>query len=1115
MLYSHSTQKFQKLSKALEEYKIESAVIDIALEYLDISKDRNNALLDRIPRQNFIDDWRYNNGVESAMKSEILSARSQELKERYILLTEAFFGCDSGKWLDTLNNYYGIVKNEKEITEALSSRYGNKAEACYYAMYMKYYIDSRYCINNYKSPEVCMDAFEFTDDENIKLRLCAIVLNQTNVPEKMGLMEKVIFSHIKKDPVTEKALGYINSVISGSPKIGRELLVAVGEGAYFSSELRKYFISHIIHYSNTVANYAMEKIPHPNRILNLIAEVPECIQPSYIKQFFNISNLDNEHLSVYFEMLAVKYTSVYISAMNAATDAVNAKKMEEILIKANPDYVVKQYSLKHKAQLRLANSIGKHCKKHNEVSKYIMGELSYTDIKDLLADKGYNGGSWSNINYTEAYGIDDFVKRAIVVVSLMESYNTYYCLKNSLGFEIDMHFDQYIDMFIEQGVDSCVILDRLGVIIENAYKGEDFSLAMSKAIANRVEYFADTDVSNMSVTSRWLYIVALGTSDSEKYKQQILTMSGDTSKKIKETLTAVIPIKWHDEIVELLQSKKSGLRELAVSVIERKNDGTFTNELQMAFEKEKSGKLQSRLAGLVGAGVPETSDSNQTAGVDIISGIAKGAKAKKVAWLFEQPYKTVSFKDGSYVPEDYLKALIILYSDMPSIAINKTAIDIAEKINPDDLDDFTVEVFRRWAGKGATAKTKWVMWFCGVHGSHGMTETLMKYIKEWSEHSRGAIASEAVMAMAVNGSSEALMNVDSIARKFKHKQVRNAANKALDNVAIILGITKEELADRIVPDMGFNDEMCRVFDYGNRQFKVYLTPELEIEIFNGDKKVKNMPKPGVNDDREKATKAYEDFKVMKKQIKSVVANQKQRLEYVLMCDRKWTCENWTNLFVKNPVMHCFAIGLIWGIYNGSELIESFRYMDDGSFTNIEEDEFEIPENAEIGLVHPIELTDKQKESWAEQLSDYEIIQPFPQISRPCFKPTVQELNDDEIIRFEGSSMTDYSLRGKLVKMGWETGYPQDAGFFYEFVRNDVIKCVVNSDGNAIYDGYQTEIEFDGMCIDYMESETVTLGKLVFKDCNAGFSDKKLKIKYVNPRYFSEIIMQLSSLGNAE
>ena len=82
----------------------------------------------------------------------------------------------------------------------------------------------------------------------------------------------------------------------------------------------------------------------------------------------------------------------------------------------------------------------------------------------------------------------------------------------------------------------------------------------------------------------------------------------------------------------------------------------------------------------------------------------------------------------------------------------------------------------------------------------------------------------------------------------------------------------------------------------------------------GYKKLKNLPKIGVNDDPALAEKATADFKEMKKQMKTVVDAQKQRLEYVLMLDRKWTAEAWKALFVKNPLMHCFAIGLIWGIY---------------------------------------------------------------------------------------------------------------------------------------------------------------------------------------------------------
>lgn len=1111
MLYAHSTQNFQKLSAALEAYKIESGIIDIALEYLDTSKERNNALLDRIPVQTYINDWSKRNNLENAVKREILSTKSNELFERYILLCQAL--CDSMLY-DFINiayNWNGISKHEKEITKALSSRYGEKAEACYYAIYLSWQINS-YSYKDKKPPQVCIDAVEFAKDPTVIAMLCAAALSQIPVPEKKNIIEKLI-SKPETNPIVEKAIAHIVDIRKQSVS-DEAIMLAMAEGAYFSDTLKKYFLFDLKKGSEIrLALYAVNNLSDPNRVLNLIAEVPECIKPSYIGCLANEFLMRKETLSEHFELLAVRYTDEYVTAMNSLTDAQKAQRMEYILRKAKPEYRIKEDFLKEMAQRHISKNIsGCFTDNKDEIRKYLLGSGNFDDIKDFVGKGNVRSYNNDKNNYINAYGVDDFMKRVITVMAFMEVYNTYYFISNDADFEIKDNVEQFISILLEQGVGSELTLQKTAEIIDNAWQGEKIMLDAAKAVAKLAEDFVDVDVKNMSVTARWLYVSGLGTANANKYKSQILAVAGDTSKKVKEALIAVISINWHDDIVELLKSKKSGMRELAVSVIEKNNNGTYQEELKTAFEKEKSEKLKTRLAGLIGISTPENENSEQATGVDIVSSLAKGAKAKKVSWLFEQPYKTVHFTDGGEVPENYLKALIILYSDMPSISINKTAVDIAGKINPDELNDFTVEVFRRWADKGAQAKTKWVMWFCGVHGSHSMIETLMHYIKEWSEHSRGAIASEAVYAMAVNGSSEALMNVDGMARKFKHRQVRNAANDALDTAAGLLGITKEELADKIVPDMGFDDKMCRVFDYGKRQFNVYLTPTLEIEIYNGDKKVKTMPKVGVNDDKEIAEKSYNDFKVMKKQIKTVVENQKQRLEYVLMCDRKWTCENWTNLFVKNPVMHCFAIGLIWGIYRNNELIESFRYMDDGSFTNIDEDDFEIPENAEIGLVHPIELTTDQRASWIEQLSDYEITQPFNQLGRQCFRPTDNELNSDEVTRFEDKSVGNYTLRGKLTKQGWETGTPLDAGWFMEFVRNDILKCVKNPDGSAVYEGYHTEIEFSGMGIDYMDAENVTLGKLTFKRCG---TNKNLKIKDVNLRYFSEIIMQLTLLGNVE
>ena len=65
--------------------------------------------------------------------------------------------------------------------------------------------------------------------------------------------------------------------------------------------------------------------------------------------------------------------------------------------------------------------------------------------------------------------------------------------------------------------------------------------------------------------------------------------------------------------------------------------------------------------------------------------------------------------------------------------------------------------------------------------------------------------------------------MDQIARKFKYRRVKKGAADALAGAAAQLGISREELEDRIVPDLGFDERMERTFDYGSRRFTVRLT----------------------------------------------------------------------------------------------------------------------------------------------------------------------------------------------------------------------------------------------------------------------------------------------------
>lgn len=636
--------------------------------------------------------------------------------------------------------------------------------------------------------------------------------------------------------------------------------------------------------------------------------------------------------------------------------------------------------------------------------------------------------------------------------------------------------------------------------------------------------------------------------DAAGNKAEILKYSQDGSKAVKQQLYEILCLQkdWEEEIKGFLLSKKAAERELAIRVLSawQKSGADYRELFLQAMEKEKNARVKEILEGVLGIEKKEEetdAKSEKTLSrAELVKELHKGGKKRGLAWAYETPFSAVhrmgaaEGADGKeqkgkdpdastdelqekLVSENYLQAILLCYSSVDGCGVSKKAAFLAEDLNASEFAIYVNELFDKWMEAGAEAKKRWVLYAAAIHGGSVIIEKLLRQIKEWPQQARGAIACEAVKALSLNPLPQALLYVDGIARKFKFKQVRAAANEALTFAAGQLGITREELADRIVPDLGFDGKMERVFDYGERKFIVTMTTALEIEVFEGvcgedsqnlvrGKKLKNLPAPGKRDDAAKAASSYEEFKQMKKQMKTIVTSQKQRLEMALSTAREWEVDAWKQLFVKNPIMHQFAIGLIWGMYENGQLTGSFRYMEDGSFNTEDEDEFELLDQGKIGLVHPIELTEKSREVWREQLADYEIVQPFDQLVRPIYPMTKEEENKQELTRFQDKTVNDLTLFSRLTGLGWYRGSVQDAGGFDTYYRED---------GEI---GLGVELHFSGSFVDYMENEDVTIydvrfyragtiarGSYVYDEAD---KEKALFLRDIPARYFSEIVWQL-------
>ena len=719
-------------------------------------------------------------------------------------------------------------------------------------------------------------------------------------------------------------------------------------------------------------------------------------------------------------------------------------------------------------------------------------------------------------DYRAKAGWDNFVCRCAVAMSTAMKARTLDHLLRKTGPIQKQDVSGLANALLENGLPLPQLLQSFDAFHESIYSDSGKAVirdGVSSAV-NRPEYVKELCIAATSggVFARYTALSALdGLTQadicSEEAKAGVLACAGDSSKQIQELLLAILPAHedWAPDFAQMLQSKKAAERLMAVGV-GRRLGGALRPAMEEALAAEKSAKVADAIRTALGQASAAPGESAAATPDELAQRVLKGGKKRKIQWILDTPLPVLHRKDGAEAGEDRRAALMVAYCDLGRIGRSETAAEMAKDLDEADLSSLAHEVYEKWLTEGAQSKTKWVLPFASVFGGPSMTPKLTRAINDWPQHARGAIACDAVAALALSSDPAALLTVDAISRKFKFRQVKAAAGQALENAAKELGITAEELADRIVPDLGFAADGTRVFDYGPRSFTVRLTPTLELEVTNdGGKTIKNLPSPGKTDDGEKAGAAYNEFKLMKKQIKTTVTAQRARLEAALSALRCWSADAWRALFVENPIMHQFAMSLIWGVYEDGELQTTFRYMEDGSFNTVDEEEYRLPDSALIGLVHPIELDGGTLEGWKQQLEDYEITQSVPQLDRPVYRLEPGTEQQRNLERFGGKMLNGLSLSGKLQGLGWYRGSVQDAGCYYTFYREDPslnMGVELNFSGCYVGDENDTVTVYEAV---FYRSGTVTRGSYCY---DTPKEENIFALEEVPSRYYSEVIYQL-------
>ncbi|MET8577262.1 DUF4132 domain-containing protein [Streptomyces sp. NPDC005012] len=341
------------------------------------------------------------------------------------------------------------------------------------------------------------------------------------------------------------------------------------------------------------------------------------------------------------------------------------------------------------------------------------------------------------------------------------------------------------------------------------------------------------------------------------------------------------------------------------------------------------------------------------------------------------------------------------------------------------LAEFAWALFEAWRFNGMPAQDTWALHALGMLGDDDTVRRLTPVIRAWPGESAHHRAVEGLAVLAAIGTDAALAHLHGISQRVPFKALKKRAQEKIEEVAEGLGLTGEQLADRLVPDLGLSADGSTVIDYGPRRFTVGFDEQLRPYVLDGDgKRRKALPAPGVKDDPELAPAERKRFAALKKEVRTLASDQVRRLEAAMVSGRSWTAAEFRELLVGHPLVWHLVRRLVW-LADHDGATTAFRVAEDRTFADVHDDEWTLHDGADVRLAHPLHLG-ADLEAWAELFADYEILQPFPQLGRPVHTLTEEEAGGHRLTRFEGVTVQVGKLLG-LTKRGWERGNPEDNG----------------------------------------------------------------------------------------
>ncbi len=567
-----------------------------------------------------------------------------------------------------------------------------------------------------------------------------------------------------------------------------------------------------------------------------------------------------------------------------------------------------------------------------------------------------------------------------------------------------------------------------------------------------------------------------------------------------------------DRALKLLHHKKADIRQAAVTLLGKIEDQAPVAALKERLDAEKNENVRDDiLLALEQSGgdpifTPEELQER-------IAVTLKKVKEPPVTWI-SAANLTLRRADGTKLSEDEVLYLLYRQSRCKEMRADLEAKPIFASLKRSACGESALDLCNAFLGSEQNAADRWVLAFVALTGDDSLVPLIHRAIIDWADNSRGKLAEYGAQALALLGTDAALMVVDSLSVRYrsKYKNIGKAAAEAFAAAAEARGVSVEELGDLVVPWLGFEPGQPRLIRSIKGEVEVRIDSDFKLKFRDTatGKKLAKLP-AGT------PPEIQAEFKTLTATLKEAVKAQLLRIETLLVRQFRWPAKRWKELYLGNPLLKPFTERLIWAGHaaDGSAPF-TFRALEDGSLTDVEDESVELPDDAEVSLVHPLDLEEADRAAWLQHLVDYNVAPPFAQLDRPV----VLASEDERALKFgkhvKGTSLNAMTFRGRAEKLGWTRGSVADAGFvsaYRKVFAGAGVEAFLYLDGMYVGIGVDETIELDQFC--FVKAGSVQIGSYVYDEPSNDDDPRLIPFGDVPPVPFSEVMGDLAKISGKE